>query len=162
MHFRWKVVKCSIYHIVIEACQNVMDWKNRQKKDTEITCNTSYSYVSLFYLRSCWIVTAKLSRQICITCHTPHHTLKQHTDNPGTLTLEKDCKGPTAGVIERSGRQISLPWLQEFTINTFPPGTFSILSIVRLRGFESSTELWQIKAVETGSLRVKDINPITF
>ena len=84
-------------------------------------------------------------------------------DNSGILTLEKGgCKGPTAGATEGSRREISLPWLQEFIINTFPPGTFSILYTVRPRGFESSAELWQIKAVETGSLRVKDINPITF
>lgn len=49
-----------------------------------------------------------------------------------------------------------------FVISWFPPGTLSSILAVRPRGFESSAQLWWIKAGEAGSLRVKYINPGAF
>lgn len=140
------------------------DWRRLEDGAPQICVRNTRPVEILFYLRSCLIVTSckTVKTKSVLTCHAPHHTRNSTRTTLASWPLKEGCRGPTAGAIERSRREISLPLLQEFIINTFPPGTFCIPSTVRPQGFESSTELWQIKAVETGSLRVKDINPITF
>lgn len=117
----------------------------QQKRHCHIICNTTRWYVILSFSiceAALLLQTAKLSKQSVL----PVTHLTILWDNTWTTRaswpLEKGgCEGPTAGAMERSRREISLPRLQNFIINTFPPGTFSILYTVRPRGFESSAEL---------------------
>lgn len=145
-----------------------MDWKKWMILDLH---KTEMSYVThrtdcitLWYLSRWLIGTSSKIGKTKVLLPVTHFTIIWNSTwiILTSWPLKKGWKGPAACVIERSRREINLPWLQEFIITTFSPGTFFILYTVRPQGFESSSELLQIKAVETGSLRLKDINPITF